>query len=472
MAIYPSGVSSNSDLYVALDNFSTTLNGAITNAQTTITLTSTVGLPTVGILSIESEKIRYTGISGSDVTGCTRGFSSTSAASHANATYVAFNVVEEHHNVLKDEVIAIETDLNAKLGTSGTAYTANRALQSNGSGVINVSNTTATELDYVSGVTSSIQTQLNAKAANTESFVTIGNTTGLTSERSLTGTTNQITITDNGANSSVVVSTPQDIHTSASPTFSSVLHAAGTVGAPSVSFTGATTTGVAQQNSGSLLFAVPTSKEFDWYINSVQKAYLDVNQFALMDGTVSLPAVSFTDDFDSGLYRIGTNNIAIATNGVKALEVSSAQAVSIRGTATTDSAAAGFVGEYTESVVSTFTNTAATGVFSDLTSISLTAGDWDVTGVLEYFRNTATWTGTEIMITSTSGNSTAGAIRGQNRIQDAWASSSTTPEQLTQTIPSLRVSLSSTTTYYLKIRANFSAGQPQAIGNIFARRIR
>jgi len=110
MAVYPTGTPSNSDLYVALDNFGTTLNGAIDNAQTTITLNSTVGLPTVGILTIESEKVKYTGISGSDLTGCTRGFSSTSAASHVNGSSVWFNVVEEHHNVLKDEIIAVAVD--------------------------------------------------------------------------------------------------------------------------------------------------------------------------------------------------------------------------------------------------------------------------------------------------------------------------------------------------------------------------
>lgn len=44
------------------------------------------------------------------------------------------------------------------------ALTASRALVSDGSGVISVSAVTSTELGYVSGVTSSIQTQINAKA--------------------------------------------------------------------------------------------------------------------------------------------------------------------------------------------------------------------------------------------------------------------------------------------------------------------
>lgn len=45
------------------------------------------------------------------------------------------------------------------------ALTASRALASDGSGFVSVSAVTSTELGYVSGVTSAIQTQLNAKAA-------------------------------------------------------------------------------------------------------------------------------------------------------------------------------------------------------------------------------------------------------------------------------------------------------------------
>jgi hypothetical protein len=41
----------------------------------------------------------------------------------------------------------------------------------------------------------------------------------------------------------------------------------------------------------------------------------------LPDGTVSLPGIAFAADPDTGLYRIGTNNIGLATAGAKALDV-------------------------------------------------------------------------------------------------------------------------------------------------------
>ena len=73
---------------------STTLNGATTTTATTITLTSTTGFPTSGFAVIlvaqpgTSEVIQYTGISGNDLTGCTRGLFSTPAAAHANSTTI------------------------------------------------------------------------------------------------------------------------------------------------------------------------------------------------------------------------------------------------------------------------------------------------------------------------------------------------------------------------------------------------
>ena len=67
---------------------------------------------------------------------------------------------------------AIQTQLNGKQATiTGAAttitsanLTANRALISNGSGKVAVSAVTSTELGYLDGVTSAIQTQLNGKA--------------------------------------------------------------------------------------------------------------------------------------------------------------------------------------------------------------------------------------------------------------------------------------------------------------------
>lgn len=53
-------------------------------------------------------------------------------------------------------------------------------------------------------------------------YVTLAATATLANERILTGTTNQIVVTDNGAGSTVVLSTPQNLHTSANPQFATI----------------------------------------------------------------------------------------------------------------------------------------------------------------------------------------------------------------------------------------------------------
>ena len=70
------------------DVTSTTVNAAdgLSAAVTTITVASTTGFDSTGTLYIGGEQITYTGISGNDFTGCTRGANSTTAATIANST--------------------------------------------------------------------------------------------------------------------------------------------------------------------------------------------------------------------------------------------------------------------------------------------------------------------------------------------------------------------------------------------------
>ena len=68
---------------------STTLNGSHSISVTTLTLTSTTGFDASGTVYIGGEQVTYTAISGNDLTGCTRGANSTTAAIHADDVFVA-----------------------------------------------------------------------------------------------------------------------------------------------------------------------------------------------------------------------------------------------------------------------------------------------------------------------------------------------------------------------------------------------
>jgi hypothetical protein len=143
--------------------------------------------------------------------------------------------------------------------------------------------------------------------------------------------------------------------------------------------------------------------------------------------------------------------------------------MAIVGTNTNNSAASGQVGEYVESVVTTFTNFPTSLAYGDLTSISLTAGDWDVTACYDSQNNSAVVTYVEIGISTTTGNSTTGLQFGSNRFEDSGPIAASDRSMM---VPAFRVSLASTTTVYLKFMSSYTTATPQARGRISARRMR
>ena len=70
------------------DVVATTLNGSHSDSVATLTLASTTGLDATGTVHIGSEQVTYTGILGNDITGCTRGANSTTAAAHSSGVAV------------------------------------------------------------------------------------------------------------------------------------------------------------------------------------------------------------------------------------------------------------------------------------------------------------------------------------------------------------------------------------------------
>jgi len=170
--------------------------------------------------------------------------------------------------------------------------------------------------------------------------------------------------------------------------------------------------------------------------------------------TVTVPAVA------------GTNTLTLPASTGNIL-ASSSQLIG-NGTTTNDSASTGQVGEVVLSTAS-LVNYPATGTWGDLTSISLTAGDWDIAAITQQ-TTPGTMTGeTRLGISVTSGNSATGLTIGYNRATFPFA---TAAYDTSGTVPMYRLSLASTTTVYLKYYAEYSTGTPKASGTIIARRRR
>lgn len=117
-AIWPTGIAGDGDLFVAKNNLSTSLNGAVDAVTTTIVLTSAAAFPASGYVTIGTEAIKYTGIAVNTLTGVTRGADGTVATSHLNGTAVNHYAVAAHHNAPKDEIIAVETQLAAEMAAT------------------------------------------------------------------------------------------------------------------------------------------------------------------------------------------------------------------------------------------------------------------------------------------------------------------------------------------------------------------
>jgi hypothetical protein len=62
--------------------------GTLSASNTTVTLSSTEGLPATGFIKVDNEIINYGAISGNTLTSCSRGQDNTTAASHTNGTAV------------------------------------------------------------------------------------------------------------------------------------------------------------------------------------------------------------------------------------------------------------------------------------------------------------------------------------------------------------------------------------------------
>lgn len=144
----------------------------------------------------------------------------------------------------------------------------------------------------------------------------------------------------------------------------------------------------------------------------------------------------------------------------------------IPGTATNDSANAGNVGEFiTASRASGSALGLTSGAAASIASVSLTAGNWCITGYAGFSA-----TGTTIIADTVGGASATTNVVGAEGTYSrtvypasAFAGAATVPIQV---IPMACVNLSTTTTYFLVESADFTISTLGGFGGIFAQRVR
>jgi hypothetical protein len=137
----------------------------------------------------------------------------------------------------------------------------------------------------------------------------------------------------------------------------------------------------------------------------------------------------------------------------------------IKGTTTANDASAGYVGEFIESDI-TVAGSMTSGVAKNITSISLTAGDWDVWGGIFIFP-----AGTCTVVNAAPSTTSAAFVAGTNH--GAFLISPNVAITTTAGFPigMRRYSFSATTTVFLVISCTFTS-TCNSFGNISARRVR
>jgi len=153
------------------------------------------------------------------------------------------------------------------------------------------------------------------------------------------------------------------------------------------------------------------------------------------------------------------------------LGATSSAGVAIVGTATNDNAAAGQYGEFVSTTVLSGASVAlATGVSSNVASVTLGAGDWDVSGCIAFtFGATTSYTNL-----AGGASSATGALPAQQNTFD-YETAATVPTagaDMSWVIPTQRFSLSASTTIFLVAQGTFTVSTLKAYGIIRARRVR
>jgi|SRR6185369_3605012 len=140
--------------------------------------------------------------------------------------------------------------------------------------------------------------------------------------------------------------------------------------------------------------------------------------------------------------------------------------VKVKGFSDASAAAAGYIGEYmTSNIAFASRASISNNTAKDITSLTLTAGDWDVWGSSGYSLSGAS-TLVESYITTVS------ATQPDNSLMTLLKYASASITDLVVPAPMQRINVSTSTTVYLGGFCLFSTGAASAYGTIYARRVR
>jgi hypothetical protein len=272
----------------------------------------------------------------------------------------------------------------------------------------------------------------------------------------LTGTPTAPTAAS-GTNTTQIATTAYVLGSYASPpAIGSTTPAAG-------NFTTLGTSGLATLSSLSTAAATLTGGSIN--STSVGATTASTGSFTTLAASSTVSGTGFTNYLASPPSIGGTTAAAGKFTTLQATStITPSTTAGIVGTTLGDNAQAGSIGEDISGTFSSVSITTATN--TNLTSITLSAGDWDVTGSCVISNTGANMSYISFGLSTTSGGPVPG---GDSAVLQTGTS---TVEYFGGAVPPQRFNVTSSTTVYLVGYAIFGSGTTSAIGNIFARRRR
>lgn len=129
---------------------------------------------------------------------------------------------------------------------------------------------------------------------------------------------------------------------------------------------------------------------------------------------------------------------------------------------------AGFIGERIASAIAQGSAiTLSTGASKTITSVSLTAGVWDIS-IIAQFSGATTGTALTAAMSLTT-DSLSGTVAGDTSVQKSFTTQASADDILV--IPAVRSTVASTTTHYMVVNETFTVGTGKAYGRISAVRV-
>ena len=239
-----------------------------------------------------------------------------------------------------------------------------------------------------------------------------------------------------------------------------------------------------------------TASQFIFSTN-ISNCYIDWNPNDAVGGYSGSPMISVSGTASSCIFKSvislanlvsltssGSNYIASAGDGMTVqgttasfsgnLTVGGTSTLSsgIVGSTTNDTAASGIVGYYTGATKSSGSAVSlSTGTPANIVSVSLPAGDWDVSGVVYFSVASGTTMTAGVAGTSTT-SATLGSQGSYAIVSSTIIPGSTSGFDAGVIAPVTRYSLASTTTVYLVCDQTFSGSTVSGYGNIRVREVR